>query len=97
MTAIDDAPTVVGQRQLSVKAGEALLIDFADLTVVDPDSGPGILLLRVLDGDNYTVRGNQITPDIDFSGALTVRGMVVRLSASRFHRHEQTHPGLGSF
>ncbi len=49
----------------------ALIVD--NLTIDDPDNqSPGDFSIIVFDGDNYTVTGNEIIPDADFNGTLTI-------------------------
>ncbi len=70
---VNDAPVISSQIVLSTAEDTALSITLADLVVSDPDSiYPADFVLAVQDGANYTRNGNQITPDSDFNGTLTV-------------------------
>jgi gliding motility-associated-like protein len=42
------------------------------LIIVDPDTPPASQILTVLNGPNYTRAGNDVTPDLNFFGTLTV-------------------------
>ena len=65
-------PIISGQVPLSTPEETAFLLELADFTANDPDSGPENLTLIVQDGDNYTRVNNTITPLLDFNGDLTV-------------------------
>lgn len=67
------APVITGQSSLSTGQGEAITINFTDLTVDDPDDPyPTGFTMTLEAGPDYTVSGQTITPDPDFSGALSV-------------------------
>lgn len=67
------APTIVGQKTLSVAEDTTLLVALADLSVQDPDSNfPNGFSLKLSAGSNYSVSGNQITPQLNFNGVLNV-------------------------
>ncbi len=83
VTAVNDPPVITGQAPLSTPEETALAISLNDLTVSDPDNSyPGDFTLSVGDGSNYSRVGNNITPDLDFNGALTVPVTVNDGSAS---------------
>lgn len=65
-------PVITGQDPLSTDEENALAITLNNLEVQDPDSDPSTFTLRILEGDNYTVAGNEITPATNFTGTLTV-------------------------
>ncbi len=69
---VNDPPQVTGQASLATDRNVALDISISDLTVVDPDNYPSELVFTILDGDNYSVAGNTVTPDMNFYGDLTV-------------------------
>lgn len=69
---VNDPPSVVGQQEIEVAAGDTIALTVADLEVEDPDSDPEGLSLIVLPGDHYTTDGSMVTPDEDFRGTLTV-------------------------
>jgi len=70
---VNDAPQITGQDPLDTPEETPLTIVLGDLTVTDPDNTyPTDFTLAVQDGSNYTRVGNQITPDDDFNGTLTV-------------------------
>ncbi|MFC3095876.1 hypothetical protein DRW07_06800 [Alteromonas sediminis] len=63
------APVISGQRELTVDEDTAISIVKQDLTISAGDTDD--LTLTVSDGDNYTVNNNTITPNNNFSGALS--------------------------
>ncbi|TDA67963.1 MAG: tandem-95 repeat protein [Chloroflexi bacterium] len=69
----NDAPVITGQSPLSTPEETPLTITLADLNVTDPDNTyPTDFILTVQPGTNYSLLGNQITPEADFNGDLTV-------------------------
>jgi large repetitive protein len=75
VTAVNDAPQITAQNPDPMSTGEeqAITIDFANLAVTDVDNTyPTNFSLLILDGDNYSVAGNVVTPDAEYTGALTV-------------------------
>ena len=73
VTDVNDAPVISGQVSLSTPEETDLTIILTDLTVTDPDNNyPADFTLSVQDGTAYTRIANTITPDVDFSGDLTV-------------------------
>jgi gliding motility-associated-like protein len=70
---VNDAPQIISQSPLATGEDQPLTIDFADLTVNDPDNVyPGGFTMNLADGDNYSVLGTTVTPDTDFTGTLNV-------------------------
>ncbi|SMG09973.1 Por secretion system C-terminal sorting domain-containing protein [Marivirga sericea] len=71
---INDAPVVVAYKGPTNIAGDELLeVSLSDLTVNDVDNDfPDDFSLSVLEGDNYQLTENQIRPNTDFVGDLTV-------------------------
>jgi hypothetical protein len=71
---VNDPPVITGQAQpLMTPEETALLIALTDLNVTDVDDNyPDDFTLVVLPGDNYSVDGNSITPDVGFIGDLLV-------------------------
>ncbi|TQV79412.1 tandem-95 repeat protein, partial [Aliikangiella coralliicola] len=65
-------PVVTTQSVISVNEDESLIISLDDFTVIDADSLTSDMILAVGDGVNYSRTGNQITPDANFNGTLTV-------------------------
>ncbi len=73
VTAVNDAPTVTGQRPLETAEDEPLNLVPADLVFEDPDnSNPADFVVNVLAGENYTALGSRVTPNPDFNGELSV-------------------------
>lgn len=71
----NDAPIVSSDNQTTISLNEDTQrqIEFTDLTIFDPDSVyPDDFNITVLDGDNYSIDQQTITPDADFSGVLSV-------------------------
>jgi len=73
VTPVNDAPVITGQQALTTPEDRALTLEFANLTVSDPDNVyPNGFTMSVADGTNYSVSGRTITPDQNFNGTLTV-------------------------
>ncbi|GAC19090.1 tandem-95 repeat protein [Paraglaciecola arctica] len=77
--AVNDAPVVTVNNQSSISLNEdsQRIIDFSDLTIVDPDSAyPEDFTLTIQDGDNYSIDQQTLTPDTNFNGVLAVKVVV---------------------
>ncbi|MFG6687519.1 T9SS type A sorting domain-containing protein [Mariniflexile sp. HNIBRBA6329] len=74
----DNAPIVTGTiENLTTPQDTPKLISVTDLTIEDPDNAfPDDFVLTVLDGENYTVVNNTITPDLGFLGSLSINLVV---------------------
>lgn len=76
----NDAPVITGQTPspLITDEEDPIIIDFAHLQVTDIETAtyPSGFSLIVQDGDNYTVSGNTVTPDLNFEGLMQVIVMV---------------------
>jgi gliding motility-associated-like protein len=69
----NNKPEIFGQKQLSTLEDVSLAIQLSDLYVFDwDDVYPYGFTLQLYSGSNYTVLGNTIVPNADFSGTLTV-------------------------
>ncbi len=72
------APIITGQLALTVKEDESISIKLTDLSVVDPDNNfPQDFTLKLSPGSHYTINGNTIVLEENYSGLLTV---VVRVN-----------------
>jgi gliding motility-associated-like protein len=70
---VNDAPKIISQQNIKATAGVPVTIQLSSLTVQDPDDVyPSDFTLKILDGQNYSVSSNQVTPVTTFSGMLTV-------------------------
>lgn len=69
-----NAPVITGQAALSTNEGQPITITLSDLEVTDRDDWfyPWGFTLTVYPGQNYSVSGTTVTPDLTFSGTLTV-------------------------
>ena len=66
-------PQITDQRSISVAEDDAVQLRVTDLTIVDPDNSyPGDFTLEVSDGENYTLSGATVTPELNYNGRLTV-------------------------
>tara|TARA_R110002153_G_scaffold202088_1_gene355273 strand:+ start:14912 stop:18115 length:3204 start_codon:yes stop_codon:yes gene_type:complete len=77
--AVNDAPvaTVNSQSSISLNEDSQRIIDFSDLTIIDPDSAyPEDFALTIQDGDNYSIDQQTLTPDTNFNGVLAVKVVV---------------------
>ncbi len=70
VTAVNDAPVVNAQQNLSVPEDTSLTLSTDVFTITDVDSNEFSLI--VSGGNHYSVSGNTVTPDQDFNGTLTV-------------------------
>ena len=69
----NDIPVITGQTSLSTPEETSLIIALSHFTVTDIDNiYPDDFTLSVLEGENYSVSGTEITPDADFNGELSV-------------------------
>lgn len=69
----NEAPVITGQKPLTIDQGSSVTIEFANLTVKDPDNAyPTGFNLTVYAGKDYTFNGTTVTPEAKFSGKLTV-------------------------
>ncbi|WKV13343.1 FG-GAP-like repeat-containing protein [Marivirga harenae] len=72
-------PPVISGTSSSLATPEetSLLIEIQDLEIDDPDNEfPSDFTLTVLEGANYTFTNNEITPELDFNGMLSVPVLV---------------------
>ena len=66
-------PVITGQIALSLTSGEKITIELSHLLVTDPDNQyPEDFTLKVFAGNNYSVKGQTVTPDPTFVGTLLV-------------------------
>jgi gliding motility-associated-like protein len=67
-------PKIIGQNQLATDEEQPITIQLSDLQVEDRDNWfyPLGFTLKVYPGTNYSVDGNQVTPDPDLNGKLIV-------------------------
>lgn len=69
----NNIPSISGQFSLTTNEDTSLTLTLNDLSVVDSDNNfPTDFSLAVSNGNNYSVLGNTITPDRNYSGLLTV-------------------------
>jgi hypothetical protein len=73
VTNINDAPVINSQDPISTNEDVAVEITPASLNVTDVDNiYPDEFTFTVGEGDNYTLSGNTVTPDLNWNGDLTV-------------------------
>lgn len=74
VTPVNDVPVILDTNvTFSTLESTPLLINVNDLVIQDPDNTfPDDFTLTVLDGENYSVNENQVIPDPDFSGTLSI-------------------------
>src|SRR5690606_8264892 len=70
---VNPISVIVGQVNTDVQIDENTTLEIlvTDLTIEDPDAGDTHTLI-IEDGDNYTHTGNQVTPNLDYTGPLVV-------------------------
>jgi gliding motility-associated-like protein len=70
-------PKITGQQPLTVNEDGSIALKLTDLSVVDPDNNfPQDFTLKISSGAHYTLTGNTIVPEKNYSGALSVTVMV---------------------
>jgi len=67
---INDVPTITAGPTVSIDEGSYYDLQVGNFSVTDNDSTS--FTLNAVDGANYSVSGNRVTPLADFSGDLTV-------------------------
>jgi gliding motility-associated-like protein len=75
VTAVNDAPLITGQNPdpLITAEEQPITVEFTNLLVTDVDNPyPTGFSLSLTDGDNYSILGNVVTPDAEYTGTLTV-------------------------
>src|SRR5690606_3665342 len=77
VNAVNDPPVITGQAvALNINEDQSVVLNLAQLTVVDPDNVPADLTMVVQAGPNYTFSGLTVTPTANFNGALQVSVVV---------------------
>ncbi len=70
---VTDELLIIGQKPLEMNEGQSITLQLSDLLVNDPDNKyPSGFTLQVLQGENYTVNNQQVTPSAAFTGTLSV-------------------------
>lgn len=70
---VNDQPVINSQVNVNTPEDTPVEIIPAHLNVVDPDNTyPDDFSLTITGGDNYTIAGNTVIPNLDFVGLLTV-------------------------
>ena len=73
----NNPPVISGQTPLSADEDTSLTVTLENITVTDSDNSyPTGFTFRLLEGSNYTVDGDIITPAENFSGILVVPTVV---------------------
>jgi hypothetical protein len=66
-------PQITGQENLTINEDESITIQLSSLKVSDPDSPfPADFTLKISEGQNYSLSGNLVKPNKNFSGKLSV-------------------------
>lgn len=69
----NNSPVITGQSPVTIKEDEVFTMQLSLLQVSDSDNTyPNGFTLKISNGTNYTVNGNQITPAPNFTGRLLV-------------------------
>lgn len=77
ITPVNDPPVITGQATISIDEDTPRTIGFSDLIVSDPDNAyPSGYTLIISPGAHYTLFGNVLTPEANYSGPLTVQTQV---------------------
>ncbi|VXD10547.1 T9SS type A sorting domain-containing protein [Marinoscillum sp. 108] len=73
VTPVNDVPVINGNTNTYTTPEETgIQIPVTDFSIVDPDNAPEDFTLNIIIGENYTVSGNEILPNLDFNGILSV-------------------------
>ncbi|MEX2233059.1 MAG: tandem-95 repeat protein [Cyclobacteriaceae bacterium] len=73
VNSVNDKPVISGHSVLSTNQNQPISILPEHLKVTDPDDRyPDDFTIKFHAGNNYTVNGNQIIPQTDFNGLLSV-------------------------
>jgi gliding motility-associated-like protein len=73
----NNAPVITGQSPVTIKEDEVFTMQLSYLQVSDNDNVyPNGFSIKLSNGANYTVNGNQVTPAQNFTGVLTVAVVV---------------------
>ncbi|HLO59724.1 MAG TPA: LamG-like jellyroll fold domain-containing protein [Bacteroidales bacterium] len=89
VNAINDAPVITGQAEITVDEETVVTLDMNDLTVTDVDNQASDLSLEVLAGQHYTFINDVVTPDANFNGDLIVNVNVhdLDVASANFELH----------
>ena len=63
VTPVDDAPTIIAQKPLTIPEDTPITLKIEDFTISDPDKNNGTYGLIIFPGTNYTAAGNVVTPN----------------------------------
>lgn len=73
VTAINDPPEIISSDELYIDEEERITLALNHLQVNDVDNNyPADFTLRVLEGDDYIVEGNEIKPYQNYAGTLSI-------------------------
>lgn len=73
VTPVNDAPEITGQTPIVINEDTPVTIEFSNLIVKDIDNAYPTDFSRIVSsGMNYSVSGNTVTPNPDYTGTLTV-------------------------
>lgn len=77
VTPVNDVPVITGQSEIIIRSNRSTLLDVTRLEISDADTeNTSNFKLKILPGTNYTASGNELTPNTDFIGKLTVSVVV---------------------
>jgi gliding motility-associated-like protein len=73
VNAVNDPPVITGQQAINILNTSSLTLTASHLIISDPDNRfPDDFQIIVYSGANYTVSGNDVRPNSDFTGPLSV-------------------------
>jgi hypothetical protein len=89
VNAINDAPFITGQAEITVEEETVVTLDMNDVTVTDVDNPASDLSLEVLAGQHYTFVNDVVTPEANFNGDLVVNVKVhdLDVASANFELH----------
>jgi len=69
---VNDPPRITGQRALETDEDVSVTLYKEDFTIEDVDNPPSDLALIILDGNHYSKQANNVIPDQNYNGMLSV-------------------------
>ncbi|SHG54634.1 gliding motility-associated C-terminal domain-containing protein [Chryseolinea serpens] len=72
VNAVNDPPDITGQNVINTAEETPVTVQISDLTISDPDNVPADFSVIISPGSDYTASGDVVTPNLNFTGMLTV-------------------------
>ncbi|AYB34051.1 tandem-95 repeat protein [Chryseolinea soli] len=72
VNAMNDPPDITGQNVITTAEETSVTVQISDLTISDPDNVTADFSVIISPGSDYTASGDVVTPNLNFTGMLTV-------------------------